>query len=921
MGFVSRLLAALLTFCAVEARAELITTGVGAGGFGGVGGYTPPTLTSPYAIVVGDSITQNAGGMSLVNTTQVTFTYTETGNGYPGWLPALSNNSFVFDYGYNYGVGGQTSAGIYGRAFTTGSDSNAVQNTTRNTFTGAYGTVAASVTGGVTSFTFTYVGGLTAMTDVVGCSGAACPYVQYSNNNYNCQASSISGSASPYTIAIPASCGWSSVTSGQTVSLSPPAKSSAFVAALGASGVGATNSDINNSFVSGSGYSFTTDPARVVFQHIGVNDSNLTFASTPGTWDGTSWSNQQQPITNQRALIEALGPSGANKILIMSDQIPTGLATSWSSANSTYNGSAEVHTIPSSAPYTITVAKAALFYDDYRVQYAPCGATTSGATDTGCGTSGSGQFTAGANDGTLLTLVASAPAAGQYSVASGVYTFNAADAGSKVAIDYRWRNNSHNLRHVALHDWLSASASSGNACGALGTTFVGTMSGYTLPAPAANCPSVYPWVHVAATWAATVDSTAYDSTNGVYDYPIWGCLADGLHPGVLCSARIAAAMLAAVPAYAKPAQQFASPTTGAVPTITAGTSNLTGNYTSSVCNSTVRPELSAYMNATGPLKTNTLNGVTPMASGLYAEGSPIYIGNNSSGLPMSGAHVVCVDTTNSYLVLDAAATTISTLGTNVLVANDSTTFWPWGVIDYVNGINAVTVTGCGNCFTTAQMTALLGTTVKAGYAPRGWGTPTLDSASQTAVANGNLGLGFGVEQNPLGDGYDDFVEVLQGYAGTASVSFKLTLSISNGAASSLAIGDRIRASCEVLISPGPNGHLTGVSGVQMTMSSTVGSGAAFIPPTLSSGAYTVWAGIAGAAGGSALTDLSVAAGAPAVTSGRLTQTIVSPPVLIKSTYSGNGLTLIATLNTATNANDPVSAVMRIRRCKLSKVSY
>jgi len=38
--------------------------------------------------------------------------------------------------------------------------------------------------------------------------------------------------------------------------------------------------------------------------------------------------------------------------------------------------------------------------------------------------------------GAALTKVASAPAVGQYSVAAGVYTFNAADAGASVAISY-----------------------------------------------------------------------------------------------------------------------------------------------------------------------------------------------------------------------------------------------------------------------------------------------------------------------------------------------------------------------------------------------------------------------------------------------------------------------------------------------------
>ena len=64
----------------------------------------------------------------------------------------------------------------------------------------------------------------------------------------------------------------------------------------------------------------------------------------------------------------------------------------------------------SATPFTVTVANAATFDTDLGVVYAATGAP--------------------------LTRVASAPAQGQYSVASGVYTFNAADTGAAVLIDY-----------------------------------------------------------------------------------------------------------------------------------------------------------------------------------------------------------------------------------------------------------------------------------------------------------------------------------------------------------------------------------------------------------------------------------------------------------------------------------------------------
>jgi hypothetical protein len=71
----------------------------------------------------------------------------------------------------------------------------------------------------------------------------------------------------------------------------------------------------------------------------------------------------------------------------------------------------ENDTVPNSpGPYTITVAHAASFLAD--------GGVTSG--------------------GSALTKVSGAPAAGQYSVSAGVYTFNSAQALAAVSITYTW---------------------------------------------------------------------------------------------------------------------------------------------------------------------------------------------------------------------------------------------------------------------------------------------------------------------------------------------------------------------------------------------------------------------------------------------------------------------------------------------------
>lgn len=65
-----------------------------------------------------------------------------------------------------------------------------------------------------------------------------------------------------------------------------------------------------------------------------------------------------------------------------------------------------------SSPYTITVANSATWVNDFGVLYATTGLP--------------------------LTRVASAPAVGQYSVAAGVYTFNASDTGKAMLLSYTY---------------------------------------------------------------------------------------------------------------------------------------------------------------------------------------------------------------------------------------------------------------------------------------------------------------------------------------------------------------------------------------------------------------------------------------------------------------------------------------------------
>lgn len=76
---------------------------------------------------------------------------------------------------------------------------------------------------------------------------------------------------------------------------------------------------------------------------------------------------------------------------------------------------AEAGTVAATSPFTFTVVNAANFIDDAGVLYA--------------------------STGMPLIKVSSAPAAGQYSVASGVYTFNSADSGKAILVSYTYTVN------------------------------------------------------------------------------------------------------------------------------------------------------------------------------------------------------------------------------------------------------------------------------------------------------------------------------------------------------------------------------------------------------------------------------------------------------------------------------------------------
>ena len=91
-----------------------------------------------------------------------------------------------------------------------------------------------------------------------------------------------------------------------------------------------------------------------------------------------------------------------NNLFFGASLVPGQLATAFGEAQS----------VPASTPFTVSVTNAGQWQDDCGVVYAASGLP--------------------------LTKVASAPTAGQYSVAAGVYTFNSADAGAAVLISYTY---------------------------------------------------------------------------------------------------------------------------------------------------------------------------------------------------------------------------------------------------------------------------------------------------------------------------------------------------------------------------------------------------------------------------------------------------------------------------------------------------
>lgn len=206
---------------------------------------------------------------------------------------------------------------------------------------------------------------------------------------------------------------------------------------------------------------------------------------------------------------------------------------------------------------------------------------------------------------------------------------------------------------------------------------------------------------------------------------------------------------------------------------------------------------------------------------------------------------------------------------------------------------------------------------------------TIDAGTQAAIANGTMGVGYGLESNPLGDGVDDFVVALQGYAG-AGTSIKLTFTngTSNGIGSTIQgtfkLGDIHRAICQVYTSAGPNGHLYGHTGTSLTLTDQSQPTTPYIAPGLNgieaTPTYYIWNAVGG--GGSLdyvdpMLDLGMAGVYSTSLGNMLKLTELTPP----ASFGGTPASQILTLTIGYTSGDPVSATIRIRNCRVQQTTF
>jgi hypothetical protein len=904
-------------------------------------------LTNHYLDAAGDSRTHESNSFYLLYSPPTTFdNWANFGSGYAGWLYPMSGNAYIPHLSWNYGVGEQTTAGLVARVNSNRTDCNESNaSSTQPCFTGVRATTSGSTASGSSTIVLSGTStGVTTGTYVLGEEPAVTAGADVTKV-------SVGASTTTVTLSIPTT---SLIPSGTTVIFSPASASNPYWNYVPAGSDGSPTDGSNNISNFGT-YSLCSDPAKVAYVLIGTNDALVSTSPT-------------QSLPNIVSTLHALGPSGCNKIVILADELPRGLAegTAW--------GGYELHTISNGST---TVTNASLYYDTAGVCYVP---TTS--------VPGSGQpFTPGTNDGVCLTKVASSPAQGQYSVSSGgVYTFNSADNGARVGIYYRWKSyavpigtgGSNYL--TTIHDFIDSTQ-----CG----SFTDPISGATFPYSGIKCPGKYPWVHVASTWAQWVDPTT-----GINNYPLPYVATDGLHSSSYGGRLAATAMLAAAPAGAIPSK-------APFPLPTLNNAAFSGQVSSSTST-----ETTSCTGITGTQVKNFVSNLSPAAStGVYGVAGTISAGNGygllwlvsqTVGIP-AGSVVDCVDTAHNLLHLKTASASASASGMAMMLQTDTTSFLPNGLFnhnEYSTSANAqcaghcgtaggngtlsdATVTSGSNIVTaptsisSPAVSGVLypsatlsdsgsciraGTRVRSAYQNAAGGAWTLvmsvnatgNCPSDTITATGptvvqgvstgwtmtlanvtwgsdTMGVSYGVVTNPDGDGYDAFDLVLQGKTSGSppSVLLQNTLLYATSQIQA-AIGptDSHRTLCKVQLFPGPNGHLWGVQDAALkTADETTG---VFTAPGMTgvpnspANTYKTYATIAGTSNASfEFNDADISAG-PVVIPELTSPTNVGEPSTM--TVAPVETVVVASTGSDDPTGGPISAVLRLKQCWAGKVT-
>ena len=495
---------------------------------------------------------------------------------------------------------------------------------------------------------------------------------------------------------------------------------------------------------SGGPYTILTDPnCSTVFLLNGTNDvSNGSITLTSA-------------VTNIDAELTALGPTTGNKKVLLADETPRGVA---------FSGNGEVHALVGT---TQTVTNSSTWISD---QVVLNGHTMPGVS-----------YTDGAGNMIYYTKVGSAPASGQYSVAAGVYTFNATDTGRSLTYYYSYAPVGNDLSGSAtkinmmadLHSYLTSTAA----------TFTGPCTGTNTGKPGA----LYnrPWVTSVDTWTALGGTTGCAVAN-VRNTP--GVFLDGLHPDdvgvVVGGAPIATAV-----------QALYGTTPIIAPTV--------------------------YNNAwvgTGNNSNKTFSGTLP---GLMVAQIAAYHSANPSGGPFQICYLaICAVDTAGTGTLTGTGTSASTINYSTGVYSVTFTVAPPStgkVIAYidpanllVNGFFDVLANGAiGN----GTITASGASTCVAANIPNGLSiTLGAGIVTNTGTGTGPLVLTCGSGTDPAGNAGFYIKAAGTAPAATATIAVKNSLYYPTTQLNAVTPPyDNIRGFATMVLSPGPGGHLIGVS--------------------------------------------------------------------------------------------------------------